>query len=64
MSTTGSTTGVVFLDIPLLEVGVLWENERRWAHLDSNQEPTNYEFVALTVELWALLSTFDEHRQH
>ena len=25
-----------------------------WAHLDSNQEPTDYESAALTVELWAL----------
>jgi hypothetical protein len=24
-----------------------------WAHLDSNQEPTDYESAALTVELWA-----------
>src|SRR5262249_32758375 len=24
-----------------------------WAHLDSNQEPTGYEPVALPVELWA-----------
>src|ERR1700722_1033078 len=26
-----------------------------WAHLDSNQEPTDYESAALTVELWARL---------
>jgi hypothetical protein len=25
----------------------------RWAHQDSNLEPTDYESAALTVELWA-----------
>ena len=25
-----------------------------WAHLDSNQGPTDYEPAALTAELWAL----------
>ena len=25
-----------------------------WAHLDSNQGPTDYESAALTAELWAL----------
>ena len=25
-----------------------------WAHLDSNQDSTNYEFAALTIKLWAL----------
>ena len=25
----------------------------KWAHRDSNPEPTDYESAALTVELWA-----------
>lgn len=28
---------------------------RWWGHLDSNQEPTDYESAALTVELWPQL---------
>ncbi len=28
-----------------------------WAHRDLNPEPADYESVALTVELWALLSS-------
>ena len=28
----------------------------KWAHRDSNPEPTDYESAALTVELWAQIS--------
>ena len=28
-------------------------NQSKWAHRDSNPEPTDYESAALTVELWA-----------
>ena len=34
--------------IPVPETEDAW-----WAHLDSNQEPWDYESPALTVELWA-----------
>ena len=27
--------------------------KEKWAHRDSNPEPTDYESAALTVELWA-----------
>ena len=30
-------------------------NQSKWAHRDSNPEPTDYESAALTVELWALI---------
>ena len=33
---------------------------RRWARRDSNPEPKNYEFSALTVELQALLVHFQQ----
>ena len=35
---------------------------RIWAHQDSNLEPTGYEPVALTVELWARTRAGDGNR--
>ena len=33
--------------------GLLPGERETWAHLDSNQGPTDYESAALTAELWA-----------
>ena len=32
----------------------IFQQDSWWAHLDSNQGPTDYESAALTAELWAL----------
>jgi hypothetical protein len=44
---------ICFMSRPTLQATWLGLQPIQWAHLDSNQEPTGYEPVALPIELWA-----------